>query len=147
MKRFVAFAALLLLCAPHAVSALSDAGYVSRLEAMRGTSYWNASCSGYICIAKRHAPCSAIQMWDGCGGALALVQEFASLSQVNRAALIPGDVIDFRGVHVAVYAGHGEIMDSVPERGVGTLSPSETKDSWYSGSVRILRWKNSQGGK
>jgi cell wall-associated NlpC family hydrolase len=137
----LAFATLTLLALPAASVSKSD--YVSRLESLRGTGYWTASCSQFICIAKRHAQCSALKMWTGCEGDLAVVQEVESLAKLNLQSLRAGDVLDFRGVHVAAYIGHGEIMDSVPERGVGTLLPSETRDSWYSGKVRILRWRKS----
>jgi len=137
----LAFAALTLLALPAASVSKSD--YVTRLQSMRGTSYWTESCSQFICVAKRHAQCSALRMWSGCGGDLDVIQEVESFAKLNLGSLRAGDVLDFRGVHVAAYIGHGEIMDSVPERGVGTLSPSETSDSWYSGKVRILRWRKS----
>jgi hypothetical protein len=114
--------------------------YLDRLEEMRGTSYADANCSGYICQAKRHAPCSAQQFWNGCGGDLTVVQQVESLSKLDRNSLHAGDVLDFHGVHVAVYMGGGEIMDSVPERGVGTVSQPKSNDIWYAGNVRVLRW-------
>jgi cell wall-associated NlpC family hydrolase len=135
----LAFATLTLLALPAASISKSD--YVTRLESLRGTKYSTVSCSQFICIAKRHAQCSALKMWNGCADDLEVVQQVESLAKVNRQSLRAGDVLDFRGVHVAVYVGNGEIMDSVPERGVGTVS--DTSDSWYSGKVRILRWRKS----
>jgi hypothetical protein len=115
--------------------------YVTRLRAMEGTPYLEAPCSTYICAAKQHEKCSAQQMWESCGGALEVEQEVESFASVDVAQLLAGDVVNFRGVHVAVYVGDGTWMDSIPERGVGRMAtPVNSVDPWYSGPVRILRW-------
>jgi hypothetical protein len=131
--------AALSLTAPAA--APESNGYVMHLEAMRGTRYMTATCSGFLCQAKGHAPCSALQFWTGCSGDLAVVQQVASFAKLRMSTLQAGDVLDFNGSHVAVYVGNGGMMDSVPGRGVGTLSNPAANDLWYSGSVRVLRWQ------
>jgi hypothetical protein len=140
-KRFAVLAAAAVIVIAVPVSAPSRNGYLGRLESMRGTSYMKATCSGFICQAKGHAPCSALQFWTGCGGDLEVIQQVSSLAKVQLSTLQAGDVLDFNGSHVAVYVGNGQMMDSVPERGVGTLLNPAAADLWYSGSVRILRWQ------
>jgi hypothetical protein len=121
----------------------SQREYVSRLLAMEGTPYLRAPCSTFICQAKRHPRCSAAEMWLGCAGELTIEQEAVSFASVNASELQPGDVVSFHGVHLAVYVGGGVWMDSIPERGVGRLTtPPNPMDLWYSGRVKILRWRN-----
>lgn len=121
----------------------SSEDYVSSLRSSVGESYSDVTCSRLITKARRHAPCSARQFWDGCGGDLVVVQEVTSLSAVNKGTLHAGDVLDFGGIHVAAYLGAGEFIDSVPERGCAKIDAVNPHDPWYTGKVRILRWRNS----
>lgn len=122
---------------------LSGSGdYISRLRSLQGSPYSQVNCSGLITKAKHHAQCSAREMWDGCGGDLALVEEVSSYAAVNLSALQDGDVLDFQGVHVAAVLD-GALVDSIPERGVGRVEKVNRFDTWYAGKVRILRWRLS----
>lgn len=120
----------------------SSPDYVQRLRDLKGTSYQDATCSGYITEAKRHAPCSAAEIWNGCRGDLVEIAEASSYSEVHIAALQNGDVLDFAGVHVGVILD-GSLVDSTPERGVAIVGAINPHDLWYSGKVRILRWRHS----
>jgi|HubBroStandDraft_6_1064221.scaffolds.fasta_scaffold1070298_1 hypothetical protein len=118
--------------------------YVDRLVDMAGTPYSEMTCSAYICTAKRHAPCSALSMYSGCDGTLEIVAQYADRSMIDQTLLQPGDIADFNGVHVAAYIGGGVWMDSdIDHGGVGPidLSMEPLCDRWFSGQVRILRWK------
>ncbi len=122
-------------------AANSRAEYVRRLAELNGTSYLELQCSTYICAAKKHEKCTAAEIWEGCGGAMEIVQEAANFASVKESSLKPGDVVVFNGVHVAAYVGNGVWMDATPERGVGEMKlPVNEFDPWYRGTVRILRW-------
>lgn len=119
--------------------------YLDALKALRGTSYWTLQCSAYITTAKRFHHCGAAGFWStGCGGALAVVDSADSFDRLNKTVLQPGDVIAFHGVHVAVYVGGGEFMDSDPvHNGVGDMTPNAIPgDMWFVGKVKVLRWKS-----
>jgi len=120
-----------------------QAQYLRALNDLRGTPYSELQCSSYICAANKHSSCTAKQFWEGCGGAMELVQEVADFSKLDTSRMDAGDVVAFAGVHVAVYVGNGHWMDATPERGVAEMSlPLNRFDPWYSGTVRVLRWKN-----
>jgi hypothetical protein len=120
-----------------------QAQYLRALNDLRGTPYSELQCSSYICAAKKHSSCSAKQFWEGCGGAMEREQQVADFSKLDTSRIEAGDVVAFAGVHVAVYVGNGHWMDATPERGVAEMSlPLNSFDPWYSGAVRILRWKN-----
>jgi len=135
-------AALFISCFITALAGGSE-DYVSSLRSFEGSSYSQVTCSALITKAKRHAPCSAADIWTGCDGDLAVIQKATSLSAVNKAKLRAGDVVDFGGIHVAAYIGDGSFIDSTPERGVAKFDAVNPHDPWYSGKVRILRWRNS----
>ena len=119
--------------------------YLSMLVALRGTSYWTLQCSSYITTAHHFRHCGAAEFWqNGCGGALVTVAEVSSIEKIPVAKLQAGDVIAFHGVHVAAYIGDGKFMDSDPNHyGVGDMTPDAIHgDTWFTGKVRILRWKN-----
>ncbi len=119
--------------------------YLSRLVNLEGTSYWTLQCSTYITTAKQFRHCGASEFWDsGCGGALVTVTELPGYGAINPAKLQKGDVIAFHGVHVAVYVGNGQFMDSDPNHGgVGPMTPNALPgDLWFTGRVKILRWKS-----
>jgi hypothetical protein len=83
-------------------------------------------------------------MYWGCDGALDIVAEYSDHTSIDQSQLQPGDVADFKGVHVAAYIGGGVWMDSdVKHGGVGTINlwMEPMDDPWFSGRVRILRWK------
>jgi cell wall-associated NlpC family hydrolase len=120
-----------------------QAQYLQALNDLRGTPYSELQCSSYICAAKKHRSCSATQFWEGCQGAMELEQQVPDFSKLDLSRLEAGDVVAFGGVHVGVYVGNGHWMDATPERGVGEMTlPLNHFDPWYSGAVRILRWKN-----
>jgi hypothetical protein len=110
------------------VSGRSSNSYVSRLQHMRGTSYAKLSCTAYICAAKQRSLTTAKGMLTS--------PEF---SRIGKSDLLPGDIADFNGVHVAAYIGDGVWFDSTPEHGVGEMHASKS-DPWYSGPVTYLRW-------
>ncbi len=116
---------------------------VAAMESLETSDYARMTCSEFICSAHGigHV-CSAADFWNGCGGRLTIVGEFANAKEAIGAAR-PGDVIVFQAGHVAGYVGGGELMDSTPERGVSRRSMNTLNrfDLWYSGAVRIARWK------
>lgn len=119
--------------------------YLDMLKSLRGTSYWTLQCSTYITTAHHFHHCGAAGFWkDGCGGALAVVEQKRSLNEINPAELQPGDVLAFHGVHVAAYVGNGKFMDSDPNHdGVGDMTPDAIHgDLWFNGQVKVLRWKS-----
>jgi cell wall-associated NlpC family hydrolase len=119
-----------------------QAEYLRALANLRGTPYSELQCSSYICAAKKHANCTAQQMWENCNGTMELQQEVTSFSSLDESQMRAGDVVAFGGVHVAVYVGNGHYMDATPERGVNEMTlPVNPSDPWYRGRVRILRWK------
>jgi hypothetical protein len=136
----------ILLCLSLCGCGTSQADYVSTLKALRGTSYWSLQCSAYITAAKhfnRH--CGAADFFhNGCGGALETVAVVPSIKAIPVAELHPGDVIAINGVHVAAYVGDGKFMDSDPVHGgVDEMTPNAIHgDTWFSGQVKILRWKS-----
>ena len=120
--------------------------YVDRLVDLAGTPYAQLNCSAYICAAKRHAPCSALSMYWGCDGALEIVAEYADHTLIDQNLLQPGDVAAIKGIHVVAYVGGGVWMDSdVKHGGVNPINlwMEPMDDPWFSGRVRILRWKQS----
>jgi hypothetical protein len=119
------------------------AEYLTRLQSLEGASYSALNCSQFICAAKAHSVCGAGGFWNGCNGAVEIVKEYSDISKVKLFDLQPGDVLDFHGAHVVAYVGNGIFMDSVPERGVSAVNPyGQSNDSWYSGKVRVTRWKS-----
>lgn len=146
MKRILLIVTLMTLSGATSCGNGNVLDYLSTLHDLRGTSYWTLQCSTYITTAKhfgRH--CGAAEFWkNGCGGALATVAEVPSLAAVPVDSLQPGDVLAFHGVHVAAYVGNGHFMDSDPtHNGVGDMTPNAIKnDGWFTGKVKILRWKN-----
>lgn len=117
--------------------------YLDRLAAFEGAPYSRLTCSAFICEAKRARDCKAREMFEGCGGALEIVQDVDSKSAIDVSKLRAGDVADFSGSHVAAYIGNNVWMDSDPQRGgVGRfdLASKPAGDKWFNGRVRILRW-------
>jgi len=124
---------------------VSPSDYLSMLVGLRGTSYWTLQCSTYITTAKHFRHCGAAEFWNnGCGGALATVAEVPSIEKIPVTSLQAGDVVAFHGVHVAAYIGDGKFMDSDPNHGgVGDMTPNAIhNDGWFTGEVKILRWRN-----
>jgi hypothetical protein len=104
--------------------------YVGRLKSMRGESYAKVSCTGYICHAKRHATISAKGMLTS-----------DAFVRIEKSEVQAGDIVDFGGVHVAVYVGQDSgWFDSTPRKGVGPMQAT-AGDPWYSGVPVYLRWK------
>ena len=105
-----------------------------------GPTYLDETCSQFVCRRANRPELKAQEIWDGGDGQLQVVQAQAQFEGVIVEHLQEGDVIAFHGVHVAVYTHH-DFMDSTPEHGEGRLQ-YRTGDKWYSGPVRVLRWKN-----
>ena len=141
MKKILYIALCLSLVTP---SLQGEEGYVARLQRLVGTSYGVLSCSSYICAARRHERCSAREIWNGCGGDLIIIEQTADKDNIDYTKLEPGDIAAFHGVHVAAYIGEGVWIDSDPaHNGVGTIRLENTKpfDPWFTGEIRILRWR------
>jgi hypothetical protein len=122
----------------------SDEGYVAKLQQLVGTPYAKLDCSGYISTAHGHERCSAADMWNTCGSELKLVEHVADKDEIDYSKVRPGDVAAFHGVHVAAYLGDGVWVDSDPmHNGVGRIRLGNTNpyDPWFSGEVKILRWR------
>lgn len=143
MKMKMVVVALLVAVAAN-LSAQSKTSYVDRLIALAGTPYNELSCVRFIEQAhEEKGHCTAAEMFDGCRGAMVVVAEVPDMHTLPYKSLVPGDVVNFHGAHVAVYVGYGQFMDSDPlHNGVGQMVP--TKDGWFAGPVRILRWKDSK---
>jgi hypothetical protein len=127
-------------------SSMQRDDYVDRLVDLAGTPYAQLNCSAYICAAERHAPCSALSMYWGCDGALDIVAEYSDHTLIDQSLLQPGDVAAIKGIHVVAYVGGGVWMDSdVKHGGVNPINlwMEPMDDPWFSGRVRILRWKQS----
>lgn len=118
--------------------------YIDRLLQLRGTPYLTLDCANYICAARQHSHCGSADIFTGCHGSMVMVAEVKTLTEATSIpALQAGDVADFHGIHVAAYIGGGKWMDSNPDHnGVGDMNmhPSPS-DLWYTGPVRIMRWK------
>lgn len=116
--------------------------YIDRLKGLRGTPYAELDCAQFINAA--HQPnldCTSQDMYKGCFGTMAVVADVPTVDEAERLNLQAGDVLDFHGVHVAVYVGDGQYMDSDPAHGgVGDMKV-RNPDAWFQGPVRILRWK------
>lgn len=113
--------------------------FVSELRAKEGKSYSDFTCSALITRSAHRGECKAAEMWNGCGGALAVVDEVPAWRDLRD--LKPGDVLVVGGTHVAAYLGGGEFIDSTPERGVSRFTSFNSNDPWYSKRVRVLRWR------
>ena len=119
-------------------------GYVGRLERYNGTPYSVLNCAGFICAAHHHERCSAKEMWEACGNSLKVIQQVAGKANIDYSTLRAGDVAAFHGIHVAAYLGDGIWMDSDPAHGgVGKFRLEKTNrfDPWFSGEIKILRWR------
>jgi len=90
-----------------------------------GTPYSRLNCSQLACVVSGHRMSTAKQLFEE-GTAI-------------TAPLKPGDIVAFRGAHVAVVAQDGGLLDSTPERGVGRISRVNPNDLWYAGPVRVVR--------
>lgn len=147
MRRALGVAAVLL-AALTFISA-KPLNYIERLFAFEGIPYYELSCSQYIMHAARHSDCLADCVWDGAHGEMELVADYPTLRAIDYSTLNPGDVAAFHGVHVVAYLGDGLWMDSDPQHnGVARirLEDKNKLDPWFSGRVRILRWKTLADG-
>ena len=84
-------------------------------------------------------------MFTGCDGKLRVIAEYGTIAEIDEGALLPGDVADFHGAHVAAYIGDGVWMDSDPaHNGVGkiNLKAKPQNDPWFRGNIRVLRWND-----
>jgi hypothetical protein len=135
---------LILLCLNPALGAWGGSryNYVSRLLASLGVPYYRLNCSQYICMAKQQPYCNSADMYDGCYGALELIEQVPSLTEVDYSRLRAGDIAAFHGAHVAAYITGRTWVDSDPEHGGVGIMKAVPHDPWFSGPVRILRWKS-----
>jgi cell wall-associated NlpC family hydrolase len=130
-----------LLAAILSLAAFASASrdFVSELRAQEGKTYSEFTCSALITRSAHRGDCKAAEMWNGCGGALVVVEEVPAWSDLHD--LKSGDVLVVNGAHVAAYLGGGEFIDSTPERGVSRFTSVNSNDPWYSKRVRVLRWR------
>lgn len=121
------------------------AAYVDRLVALEGhRSSMDVSfnCAAYICFAHSTPYCDAGAMYVGACTGQKIVANYWNTSDLDESKLEPGDIAAWHGVHVAAYLGNGRWIDSDSRRGrVATFQLADkANDSWFYGSVRILRW-------
>lgn len=130
-----------LLAAILALASLQSAhrDFVSELRASEGEQYSEVTCSALITRSAHRGECKAAEMWNGCRGELAVVEEVSSWRDLHD--LKAGDVLVVGGIHVAAYLGGGEFIDSTPDRGVSRFTSFNSNDPWYSKRVRVLRWR------
>jgi hypothetical protein len=114
--------------------------YVSHLLAFEGVPYARMNCSQFVCMAKQHNYCSSAEIYRGCNGAFEIVEQAASLSEIDYSRLRAGDIAAFHGVHVAAYVTGTTWLDSDPEHGGVGLMKATPFDPWFKGPIRILRW-------
>lgn len=110
-----------------------------------GPAYLDETCSQFVCRRAHRPEFKAQELWDGADGQLQLVQAQPQFEDVILDHLQEGDVIAFHGVHVAVYT-HGGFMDSTPEHGESRMQ-YRAGDQWYSGPVRVMRWRTNDMGR
>jgi hypothetical protein len=104
--------------------------------------YIDEPCGAYVCLRARRTPMNAQEIWDGGKGKLKVVQAQERFEDLIPGSLQEGDIVAFRGVHVAVFH-QGRFVDSDPRHdGPGPMQYVEG-DSWFLGPVRILRWRDA----
>ena len=118
--------------------------FVRNVRSMLGDAYSEENCSRFVCLAHglNDYPCTAMDIWNGCGGRLKVVQQVRA-EKLAYLDVPAGAVVAFHGAHVAVSLGNHTFADSTPERGVSTFRWEDVRkdDLWYSGPVRIMVWK------
>ena len=120
--------------------------YIAHLIALTGTPYAKLNCYQFISVAHGGPVCTSAEMFQGCGGRMRQIggtySDLVEVVTLHERELLPGDVICFRGGHVAAYLGDGKIIDSgrdgVHERDLLSQFPL---DPWYHGPIHIMRWK------
>lgn len=137
--------------------------YVKRLQWLKGAPTEGIipiDCGGFIANAKGiRAPWGAVSYFDlprSMGASKGkptsprlLVTTYASKADINESALLPGDMAQFtddngEAVHVIAFLRPGLWIDADYRRGnvaEFALSSKPSSDPWFSGHVRILRWK------
>jgi hypothetical protein len=126
--------------------------YTSRLRMLAG---WNTevgdglNCSGFLSNAHGERFRSSQDFFANRFNDLDLLNE-TTLRSIDESRLQPGDVAAFEGAksgsHVAAYLGRGVWIDADSRRGdVSTwqLSAKSASDAFFSGRVRLYRWKHS----
>jgi hypothetical protein len=121
--------------------------YVSGLCALIGTPYAKLNCYEFIIAAHGGPRCTSVEMFSsGCDGRMKQIggtyKDLIELSVLHSSELQAGDVICFRGGHVAVYLSDDVIIDSgkdgVHKRSLLAQMPF---DPWYHGPIRVMRWR------
>jgi hypothetical protein len=124
--------------------------YVTRLEWLNGAPTQGMialDCVGFIANAKGvRAPWGAVSQFDL--PARSVIAEYPSKNQVDESKLMSGDIAQFYDadgpVHVIAFLRPGVWIDADYRRGNVSKFNLATKpmtDEWFSGRVRIMRWK------
>ncbi len=93
--------------------------------------------------ALNEKPLQCKGMWNGCYGQAKVVAELANKNEiVNSDVLCADDVLDFHGIHVAVFIGNGFMDSDSVHNGVGWIDIIKVSpyDRWFSDPVRVVRW-------
>jgi hypothetical protein len=127
--------------------------YLTRARWLQG--YKGLNCAGFVLNAhgdKTLSTLGALQdtapLYNGLNGKLKTVSNLKSKNEINEEHLRAGDVVFFGGAngHVVLFLEPGRWIDSDFRRGtVKEFSLQEkTNDTWFSGNVRVLRWKEQR---
>lgn len=166
----VCFASLFVMAFRLRATILLPMTNVQRLEWMNG--YSGLDCTGFLTVAKglRHVPDYAEWYSSPNPENFIVIAEFADKNDIDESKLLPGDIVAivgtpyveqlgtetingvmFRkefvhyGKHVAAFLRPGVWTDSDVRRGgiaQYDLRKKPSSDPWFSGRVRILRWRN-----
>ncbi len=125
---------------------------VARMEWLDG--YVGLDCTGFLTVAHGDAsylPSGAEWYRDAEPVSFNVVSVYESRADVDESKLEPGDIAAFTGPdglgkHVAGFVRPGKWIDSDVRRGGVASYDLRTKpqsDDWFTGKVRILRWKKA----
>lgn len=124
--------------------------YVHRLEYLNG--YAGFDCTTFLCVA--HGTTTDYPKGEDfyrstVSRFFKVVAVFPDVAHIDESKLQPGDVAAFlgndgRGRHVVAFLRSGLWTDSDYRRGTVaefSMQTKNTSDDWFTGKVRILRWK------
>lgn len=146
LKRLLRRAIIVAFMVISLASPVFASDYVSGLCALIGTPYAKLNCYEFIVAAHGGPRCTSAEMFsNGCDGRMKQIggtyKDLIELSVLHSGELQAGDVICFRGGHVAVYLSDDVIIDSgkdgVHKRSLLAQMPF---DPWYHGPIRVMRW-------
>jgi hypothetical protein len=122
---------------------------VTRLEWLNG--FEGLDCTSFLIIAHGDRQFIDGDEWyrNANPKKFAVVRTFASRDDIDESQLQPGDIAAFvgrdgKGRHVAAFLHAGLWIDSDYRRGnvdAWDMSTHLPNDDWFSGEVRILRWR------